>query len=132
MKYILFVAIGLGVFGCSQSTKNKPEMYEASELAELMREMVKWSKSAKIKLANSEKIEVPDEFFALPQKKGTRNEHLEETFQSHATVYVQQLKQIQQSDSQAYYYNKSIDACRSCHQSYCGGPLVVIDQLGLE
>lgn len=124
----------LGIVACTQSNKSeKAEMYEYSELASLMRDMVAFSEDAKSKLQNGDSITaIPSQLWDLQKAKGTRDEHLESTFQALTEPYLNSLKGIERGDSQVYYYNQSIQACKSCHSSYCGGPLVVINKLPIQ
>ena len=105
-------------------------MYEASELSSMMREMVVWSKASKAILAKGDTIEsVPQSFYDLAKQHATRDEHEEAAFQSMVPAYTDALQGIERRDSQQYYYNASIQACKNCHGVYCGGPLAVINQL---
>ena len=105
-------------------------MYEASELSAMMREMVVWSKSAKATLAAGDTIqEVPQSFYDLAKQTATRGEHDEAAFQAISPAYTDALKGIERRDSQQYFYDASIQACKSCHGIYCSGPLDVIQQL---
>lgn len=130
-KFIILLVIISGIVSCSDSNKDA-DMYEASPLAAMMREMVDFSKDARKKLQEGDTIVVPKSFYALKEQKGTRDEHEDEAFQQMSDVYIAALKGIERQDSQYYYYNQSINACKTCHSTYCGGPLVVIDQLPLE
>lgn len=132
-KILVLVAIVAGIYACSETTNNeskKADMYEASELSAMMREMVVWSKDAKAKLAKGDSIEsVPQSFYDLANQIATRGEHEEEAFQAMVPLYTNALKGIERGDSQQYYYDASINACKSCHGVYCGGPLSIIEQL---
>lgn len=123
----------MSIFACSQNSdkaSDKADMYEASELSAMMREMVTFSKKAKATLAAGDIImEVPQTFYDLSKQHGTRDEHLESAYQSMAPTYTDALHGIERKDSQQYYYDASIQACKSCHGVYCGGPLAVINQL---
>lgn len=130
-KFLIIALLASLAVACGKNTK-KADMYEASPLASMMRDMVDFSKEARTKLQNGEKVEVPQKFFDLKEQKGTRDEHEDEVFQQMADVYLATLKDMEQKHSQLYYYNQSIKACQNCHSTYCGGPLVVIDQLPLE
>ncbi|MEY2924420.1 MAG: hypothetical protein RLZZ337_968 [Bacteroidota bacterium] len=131
MKYIVFAVLSLLIVACSQNNKSeKAEMYEASELAQLMRDMVAFSENAKTKLAAGEKIDsIPAQIWDLKKVHGTRDEHLESAFQDLSNPYLEALKGIERGDSQQFYYTQSIEACKSCHGVYCGGPLLKINQL---
>ncbi len=131
MKYFVFAFIALSIFACSQTNSSeKADMYEASELSAMMREMVVWSKSAKATLAAGDTIqEVPQSFYDLAKQTATRGEHDEAAFQAISPAYTDALKGIERRDSQQYFYDASIQACKSCHGIYCSGPLDVIQQL---
>ena len=131
MKYIVFACIALSIFACSQkNSSEKADMYEASELSTMMRDMVVWSRSAKATLAAGDTIEnVPPSFYDLATQTATRGEHDEAAFLGMVPLYTDALKGIERRDSQQYYYDASIHACKSCHGVYCGGPLDVIGQL---
>ena len=127
MKYLITAFLTLTIFACSQI--NNANMYDASEMSAMMREMVVWSKAAKATLAAGDTItSVPQNFYDLAKQHGTRNEHEEPAFQAMAPLYTEALKGIERRDSQQYFYNASIQACKSCHAVYCSGPLSVINQ----
>ena len=133
MKYIIAIVLATLVVACAQNNNTsteKADMYEASELSAMMREMVEFSKAAKQTLAKGDTIqEVPASFYDLAKQHGTRDEHLENSFQSLAPAYTDALRGIERKDSQQYYYDASIQACKNCHGVYCGGPLAIINQL---
>lgn len=131
LKYLVFAILSISIIACSQNNKSeKADMYEASELAQLMRDMVVFSEGAKAKLAAGETIDsIPAQIWGLKEAHGTRDEHLEAAFQDLTNPYLEALKGIQRGDSQQYYYSQSIKACKSCHGVYCGGPLNKINQL---
>lgn len=114
----------------SSQSDEKAKMYEASELSAMMRDMVKWSEQAKATLAKGDTIKnVPTKFYDLGNQEATRGEHAERAFQSMVPLYIDAIKGIERGDSQQYYYDASIQACKSCHTTYCGGPMTVIKQL---
>jgi hypothetical protein len=133
MKYFILALIAITAFACSNSNQkdsDKADMYEASELSALMREMVEFSKVAKQALADSQSIDsVPAHFYNLGSVTATRGEHEEDAFQSMVPAYLNALKGIERKDSQQYYYDASIAACKNCHGVYCGGPMAIIEQL---
>ena len=121
-----------GIFACSKQNKSSEaaDMYHPSELSQMMRDMVSWSKETKRLLSKGEIIDdVPQIFYDLANQKATRDEHKEAAFQGMVPEYLEALKGIDRKDSQQYYYDASIQACGTCHSVYCGGPLSVIDQL---
>ena len=131
MKWIIFLALVLSIIACGQGNKaEKADMYQASELSAIMREMVIWSNEAKATLAAGDTIEsVQHSFYDLASQTATRGEHDEAAFKGMVPLYTDALKGIERRDSQQYYYDASIQACKSCHGVYCGGPLSIINQL---
>lgn len=131
MKKVLIFVLAIAALSCNkkQSSSNA-EMYEASELAATMRQMVEFSKYAKASLAEGKSIDsIPSAFWNLPKMQGTRNEQKENDFQQLVIPYLEALKGIERGDSQAHFYKQSIQACKSCHSVYCGGPMAIIKQL---
>jgi len=131
LKFIVIALLVSLVFACGKTNKSeKAEMYEASELSSMMRDMVDFSKAAKQSLADGKTIDsIPSHFWGLKEAHATRDEHLEKPFQDMTAPYLNALKGIERADSQMYFYNASIDACKSCHSVYCGGPMEIINQL---
>ena len=121
-----------GIFACSKQNKSSEaaDMYHPSELSQMMRDMVSWSKETKRLLSKGEIIDdVPQIFYDLANQKATRDEHKEAAFQGMVPEYLDALKGIDRKDSQQDYYDASIQACVTCHSVYCGGPLSLIYQL---
>ena len=132
MKKFLIPGLLLFFLACNQQS-NDAEMYEASELSLAMRHMVKFSEQSRQILRDSGHIDsIPQEFFDLASLQATRNEQNDDAFKTMAKVYAAQLKGIQRGDSQAYFYDQSIKACKSCHSTYCSGPLAIISKLGRD
>lgn len=123
---ILLLTIFL--FACSRT---EPDMYEASPLAATMRQMVEFSKASKLAIKESKTLDVPQEFLDLTVYKGTKDEHLDPFFQTMAKQYANNLRRME-GDSFAFYYQQSIKTCITCHQQFCGGPLVIIEKLQLQ
>jgi len=132
LKLTIIIVIVAGIVACSRQNQSSEaaDMYHPSELSQMMRDMVSWSKETKRLLSKGEVIDdVPKQFYELATQKGTRNEHKDAAFQVMVTEYLNALLRIDHKDSQQYYYDASIQACKTCHAVYCGGPLSVINQL---
>ncbi|NBV57614.1 MAG: hypothetical protein EBR72_07450 [Bacteroidetes bacterium] len=132
LKSTIIILIVAGIVACSKQNQSSEaaDMYHPSELSQMMRDMVSWSKETKSLLSKGEIIDdVPQSFYDLANQKATRDEHKEAAFQGMVPEYLEALKGIDRKDSQQYYYDASIQACKTCHSVYCGGPLSVIDQL---
>jgi hypothetical protein len=130
-KFLILVILSSSILACSQKD-NKADMYEASPMSQLMRRMVVFSKRSKAKIEKGDSLRVPKVLYELPERKGTRDEHKDSAFQQMARTYLNTLKGIERGDSQAYYYQESINACKNCHSTYCGGPMKVINKLDLD
>ena len=130
-KFLILAILSTSIFACSQKD-NKADMYEPSPMSQLMRRMVVFSKRSQTKISRGDTIRVPKVLYELPIRKGTRDEHKDSAYQQMARIYMDKLKGIERGDSQAYYYQESINACKSCHSTYCGGPMKVINKLDLD
>lgn len=132
LKLTIIIVIIAGIVACSKQNQSSEaaDMYHPSELSQMMRDLVSWSKETKRLLSKGEIIDdVPQSFYDLANQKATRDEHKEAAFQGMVPEYLEALKGIDRKDSQQYYYDASIQACKTCHSVYCGGPLSIIDQL---
>ena len=134
MKKFLVLSLILSlVWACGQqNAQEEAEMYDPSPLSQMMRTMEQFSEGAKLAIIRGESIEVPQEIYGFPSLEATRGEHKEDLFQGMTGPYLNALKGIERGDSQAYYYQASIQACKNCHSYYCAGPLAAIKQLELE
>ena len=132
MMRILFIFCCAAILASCNSSGNA-DMYEASDLSATMRDMVEFSKATKSALENEKEIpSIPKEFFELQSLESTRGEHKESAFIGMTTDYYNALRGMQRGDSVSYFYSKSIDACITCHSTYCGGPMTIISKLGLN
>ena len=132
LKLTIIIVIVAGIVACSKQNQSSEaaDMYQPSELSQMMRDMVSCSKETKRLLSKGEIVDdVPQSFYDLANQKATRDEHKDAAFKGMVPEYLEALKGIDRKDSQQYYYNASIQACKTCHSVYCGGPLSVIDQL---
>ena len=57
LKYIVALILFSLIVACGEGLQQKADMYEASELSKMMRDMVTWSKQAKHKLQNGGTIQ---------------------------------------------------------------------------
>jgi hypothetical protein len=130
-KLVILITLSAFIFGCAQQSDS--EMYEASEMASLMRDFVEFSKDAKKRIAAGDQLEVPQAFYSLKSKQATRNEQDDQEFQQMADLFLVQLKALDGADSTAAQaYHSTIDACVTCHSTYCGGPLEIINKLYID
>ncbi|MDZ7847076.1 MAG: cytochrome c [Owenweeksia sp.] len=113
------------------------EMYESSELADLMRSMYEDN------LAMGEEIKAgklptsfPEDFYKIHQAKATPGMLHDTTFfNKMAEEYLANLKKITEAENphQAKIaYNDMVMTCAGCHQVYCQGPLPKIRRMKLS
>ncbi|NOQ91461.1 MAG: hypothetical protein GQ552_01945 [Flavobacteriaceae bacterium] len=112
--------------------KEKLIMYQASEMTELMRGIYEYNKLSKHKIENDQDLfGYPDEFQKISTAKLTDPSDRDTEFDSLAVVFLENQKAAYtfKGDLVKYSYNKSINACISCHQTRCTGPLPKIRKL---
>ncbi|CAE7369959.1 unnamed protein product, partial [Symbiodinium sp. CCMP2456] len=106
------------------------EMYEASELASLMRQMYEGNLDLKKQIAEGKVPEsFPEEWKKIHTAEATNPEELNETFDALAKQYIANMESIAEAKSTAeakIAYNAMVGTCASCHQIYCTGPLAKI------
>jgi cytochrome c553 len=119
-----------------EEVHKKPALYEASELALLMRALYEQQLEIKKGLQTGE---LPDsispDFVNIHTAVATKNMiDQRPTFEAMATTFVAQmhaLTKAQNVDSAKVIFNNIIGTCSSCHQVYCQGPLQKIKKLKL-
>lgn len=109
------------------------DMYEASELASLMRQMYEGNLDLKKQIAEGKVPEsFPEEWKKIHTAEATNPEELNETFDALAKQYIANMEAISKAESTAaakIAYNAMIGTCASCHQIYCTGPLAKIKKM---
>lgn len=109
------------------------EMYEASELASLMRQMYEGNLDLKKQIAEGKVPEsFPEEWKKIHTAEATNPEELNETFDALAKQYIANMESIAEAKSTAeakIAYNAMVGTCASCHQIYCTGPLAKIKKM---
>lgn len=118
-----------------KSDKDKKfEMYSMSEMAALMEQMYVENKRVKDKIMNGESIgEFPEYYLKIHSSKFTDESENDAFFKEYATLYIETQKDLY-SDKEDIKkkYNLGIDACISCHESKCGGPIPKIKKLYIK
>ncbi len=112
--------------------KEKLIMYQASEMTELMRGIYEYNKLSKHKIENNQDLfGYPDEFQKINTAKLTNSSERDAEFDSLAVIFLENQKAAYtlKGDLVKYSYNKSINACISCHKTRCTGPLPKIRKL---
>lgn len=117
----------------SVTEKKELEMYKDSELALLMRKMYKDNLEIRDSLIEGfVPRSFPKDFSTIHTAKATEPEKLDETFQSLADLYLQNMTIITEAktaEEAKISFNGMINTCSSCHTIYCPGPLSKIKKM---
>lgn len=139
MKKYLVILIGvLFLIACKQEKKAEKEpfeMYQTSELAQLMEELYVYNDSIKQQILRGEQLsELPFDLQELHTAQMTDRFERDDSFNQFAMVYQQYQNQLQTTtnDSLKVMYNNTIQTCVACHQTSCTGPIPRIKKLLIE
>lgn len=103
-----------------------------SELAILMRAMAGWNDSIKAALLSGREAPAPpSNLNDIITAKRTDPNIDAAVFNSHASHYLAQVEQFKSAakEDKTRTYNAIVNACVSCHENFCGGPLVRINKM---
>jgi len=110
------------------------DMYEASEMALLMRNMYQKNLDLRQQIIDGHLPEsFPEDFKTIHTANAT--EELNETFKSLAIQYIANMEAITKAESPEAgieAYNVMINTCASCHTIYCQGPLAKIKRMRIK
>lgn len=153
MKKLIILLIVLATVSCQKSEKKvtetdatcstdstksakskKFEMYEMSEMAALMEQMYVDNERLKERIKNGEAIgEFPNHFLKIHKAVMTDEEENDAFFKEQAGKFIKAQELIYEDPKNAKeHFNKGIDACISCHQKKCGGPIPKIKKLYIK
>jgi hypothetical protein len=138
---LLSVCVITCFFSCKQPEKEVQaakedivyDMYEPSEMANLMNEM--YAQNLKVKediLNGNVPLEFPLDFLKIHSAELSEFKSRNETFQSFSKLFIESEKEIFNADSPIPLeerYNNTINLCISCHQTECTGPIPRIQKL---
>ena len=121
--------IASSFFSCSNQEKQNTEVTnfpnKDSELAILMRDVVKNTEKVKNQIVNGEEIDFFMDFeklhTAIPTDSDVRDDG---RFTSFADSYISTIKElINSEEDKTSLYNNMIQACIICHEQICPGPV---------
>lgn len=117
----------------TQQEDKSLEMYEASELAALMRKMYEDNLDIRQEILDGKLPKsFPEDFKTIHTAQATDPEEINETFHALADQYLKNIAAIEKAEDPAsakIAYNEMIATCASCHQIYCQGPLAKIRKM---
>lgn len=137
LSYLLIVFLVLIVFGCKNNQEEQKEkkvlvMAKTSEMALLMNEMYAYNESIKQQiiegnLSNS----YPQRFDNIHSAVLTNPSVRDFDFESFSKQYLEAQKQVFESPQEelTINYNNAVQACISCHNVKCVGPIPRIKKL---
>lgn len=141
MKYLAITLSLLFVLSCNNtpkqeketSPKKELEMYQASEMAELMNVM--YAKNLKLKqaiISGKDIGEFSEDILKLHSAKMTKGFERTEAFQNFSKLFISVEKELYNSTSTTSpkeRFNAMVGVCISCHKTECAGPIPRIKKL---
>ncbi|WP_396180588.1 hypothetical protein [Flavobacterium sp.] len=143
MKYIL-VIFSVIFLSCNQNktedenpTCEKPkedlQMYKASEMAILMEQMYVHNKQLREKIIKNDSLgELPKYFLNISDATMTKGKERDDFFNTKAGFFLKTQSEIYESKNIKNSFNTMVDACISCHEVKCGGPIERIKTLYIK
>ena len=132
----LFALLCLTSFiACKDNAKSSINPNGDSELALLMREMHEDGLRTKQQILDGEEPEIKVKYHQLHTANATEPEKAASAaYKSFAAYYEATVKSLLESNDEkrAEQYQTMIDACMSCHQELCPGPMRKIKRLYLS
>ena len=148
MNKIIILLLTLTIFSCqNKETKvdvkeaksschkeKKFEMYEMSEMASLMEQMYAYNLQIRARIVKGDTIgKFPEFFNKIYTAKFTTPSDNDTFFKENADKYIAAQKLIySDSKNEKNNFNKGLDACVTCHQGKCGGPIPRIKKLYIQ
>ncbi|SCY00432.1 hypothetical protein [Flavobacterium caeni] len=113
------------------STGKKFEMYEMSEMSLLMEQMYVDNQRLKARIEQGDTIgSFPNHFLKIHQAVMTDQAENDAFFKEQAANFIGAQELIYKDPANAKtHFNKGVDACLSCHQVKCAGPIPRIKKL---
>ena len=137
LSYLLIVFLVLIVFGCKKNQEEQKEkkvlvMAKTSEMALLMNEMYAYNESIKQQIIEGNlSNNYPQRFDNIHSAVLTNPSVRDFDFESFSKQYLEAQKQVFESPQEelTVSYNNAINACISCHNVKCVGPIPRIKKL---
>jgi cytochrome c553 len=120
---------------CDKPTgKKKFEMYEMSEMSMLMEQMYVDNQRLKERIKKGDTIgKFPSHFMKIHKAVMTDDKENDTFFKEQAKNFIQAQQLIYEDPKNAkQHFNDGVNACLSCHEVKCGGPIPRIKKLYIE
>lgn len=141
MRFLLFIIV-FTLLSCTNKAKNqeqsvpskKFEMYEMSEMALLMEQMYVDTEILKQKIVKGENIgKFPSHFLKIHNAVMTDEQENDIFFKTKASEFIKTYTMIYEDTLNAQkHFKNTIDACITCHEVKCGGPIQRIKKLYIK
>ena len=118
---------------CVPNTSKKLEMYQMSEMASLMEQMYVHNKQLREKIIKKDSLgEMPKYFLNISKAKMTKGKERDDFYITKADYFLKRQTEIYSSKNKEKSYNTMVNACISCHEVKCGGPIDRIKTLYIK
>jgi len=142
MRIVLVTLFTFVIVSCTNKKENcalpkeekKFEMYQIFVMSMLMDKMYAYNERLKQRIIAGDTIgKFPQHFLKIHQAVMTDKQAHDDFFKSHAKAYIASQELIYDDPKNAKeHFNASIDACVTCHEVKCGGPIVRIKKLYIK
>jgi len=116
----------------AKTAAEAPKMYRMSELALAMEEMYRSNAAFRDALKSGMGIDsIPKVFYTIHSAQATTASDKDPMYHAMADVFIERMEAITRvpAAEQPAAFNEMIDACVSCHQVKCQGPIDRINKL---
>lgn len=137
-----FVAVALFFLGCNQQPKDeivqqiKFDLYEPSEMANLMNEMYNYNLAVKDSILNGfMPTHFPMDFLEIHKAEMTEGKSRNAVFNSFSEVFLKAQEDFHATTDTTLLqenFNKLVNVCITCHQTECVGPIPRIKKLLIQ
>jgi cytochrome c553 len=143
MKYLV-VVFSVLFLSCNQNKseekkencekpKEEFQMYKASEMATLMEQMYVHNAQLREKIIKKDSLgNLPDYFSKISKATMTKGKERDAFFDEKASVFIKAQSEIYTSKNTKESFNTMVNACISCHEVKCGGPIERIKTLYIK
>ena len=140
MRIITIIFLSFFVFSCkneknNNETKQKDfQMYEMTEMALLMEKMYHENESLKSKIINNDSLgNFPEDYKTIFSAKMTEPSDNDDFYKEHAQLFIESQQKIYiEKGKEKENFNNMVNACISCHEMKCTGPIVRIKKLYIK
>ena len=118
----------------SSKGEKKFEMYEMSEMSALMEQMYVDNQRLKERIKKGDTIgKFPNHFLRIHKAVMTDDKENDDFFKQQAEAFIKAQELIyKDSENAKQHFNNGVNACISCHQVKCGGPIPRIKKLYID